>query len=415
MDAWASPKFRRLQQVAMDALRTDPKARSPISTKGAAVAWDQPAVRLRLAACLIIVTSLAARLSLFDFESGDYRLYLAAWYDYLVEHGRWRGLNGVSQSYPPLFFYLLSLSTLLPLPKLYAIKLLSVAVDYLACWYVYRLVGMGNRPRYRPIAAVAILLLLPTVVMNSSLWGQCDIMYTCGFLASLYYLLVGRPLAALVAFGFSCALKPQAIFWCPLVAGMLVARRLPWKCAWVPLAVDIACGIPQMLAGRPMLHVLGHWGRAQSFPALTLGATNWYQWIGATHGGLWWGAGVALTLVATALFVWLAANQLRAGVNQERCLISLALLSVLFPPFLLPGMHERYFFAADVLAVVYAFYVPRGWLAAALIQFASAFAYFPFLFRLEPVPRPLLAVAIALAIELVVIELTRPAPPGGEG
>jgi len=38
----------------------------------------------------------------------------------------------------------------------------------------------------------------------------------------------------------------------------------------------------------------------------------------------------------------------------------MALLSVLFPPFLLPGMHERYFFAADVLSVLYAFCVPGG-------------------------------------------------------
>jgi Gpi18-like mannosyltransferase len=42
-------------------------------------------------------------------------------------------------------------------------------------------------------------------------------------------------------------------------------------------------------------------------------------------------------------------------------MVKLALLSVAFPPFFLPGMHERYFFAADVFGVLYACFVPRGW------------------------------------------------------
>ncbi|MCZ7641035.1 MAG: hypothetical protein M5U12_36265 [Verrucomicrobia bacterium] len=37
--------------------------------------------------------SLLLRLSLFDFESGDYRFFLSRWYDLYVEQGRWRGLG----------------------------------------------------------------------------------------------------------------------------------------------------------------------------------------------------------------------------------------------------------------------------------------------------------------------------------
>ena len=84
------------------------------------------------------------RVSLFDFESEDYRLFLSQWYYFFVEHGRWQGLSELDErfaSYPPLYMYLISLSTLLPLPKLYAVKLLSIASDYLAAWYLWRLGG----------------------------------------------------------------------------------------------------------------------------------------------------------------------------------------------------------------------------------------------------------------------------------
>lgn len=259
-------------------------------------------------------------------------------------------------------------------------------------------------------------LFLPTGVMNGALWGQCDVMYTCGFLASLFYLLERRPVAALVAFGFSCALKPQAIFWGPLLAGLLVSGRLPWKWLWVPVAVYAACGVPQMLAGRPVLHVLGHWGGVQNTPGLTLGATNWYQWVFEQQPEVFWWPGIVLTLVATAFFVLWMIEGPPPGLNQEQWLVSLALLAVLFPPFLLPGMHERYFFAADVLALVYAFAVPRGWRTALLIQFASAFTYLPYLFDQEPVPRPLLAVVMAVAIGLVgnrLMQASKPSQRGG--
>ena len=65
-------------------------------------------------------------------------------------------------------------------------------------------------------------------------------------------------------------------------------------------------------------------------------------------------------------------------------------------------MHERYFFAADVLSVLYAFCVPGGWRVMALVQFASAFSYLPFLFRHEAVPLALLPFAMLAALALVV-------------
>src|SRR6266542_4176175 len=79
-----------------------------------------------------VAGSLLLRASVLDFESGDYKLFLSNWYDYFLQHGRWAALKDDFSNYPPLYLYLLSLSTLLPLPKLYAIKLISILSDYLA-------------------------------------------------------------------------------------------------------------------------------------------------------------------------------------------------------------------------------------------------------------------------------------------
>jgi Gpi18-like mannosyltransferase len=49
-------------------------------------------------------------------------------------------------------------------------------------------------------------------------------------------------------------------------------------------------------------------------------------------------------------------------------------------PFLLPRMHERYFFLADILSILYVFYFPSRFYTAIIMSLVSLFAYFPFLF-----------------------------------
>jgi Gpi18-like mannosyltransferase len=355
-----------------------------------------------------IAGSMLLRVSLLDFESGDYTVYLSNWYDFFLEHGQWHGL-GLRQPdaiYHPLYLYLISLSTLLPLPKLHAIKLFSLVGDYVAAWYVWRLSKRYSPQGWAAWAAMTAFLFLPTVVMNGALWGQCDVLYTAGFLASLFYLVERRPVTALVAFGFSCAFKPQAIFWCPLLAGLFVAGRLPWKWIWVPATVYIGCALPALLAGKPVMDALWRWG-SDFRSDLTAGAPNWYQWVFEQQPEVFWWPGIVLTLVATAFFVLCVEHTAASGSSGGRWLLSLAFLSVLFPPFLLPGMHDRYFFPADVLSVLYAVFVPGGYRPAILVQSASAFAYLPFLFLHEPVPRPLLALVMTAALGLVVVDFAK--------
>jgi Gpi18-like mannosyltransferase len=344
--------------------------------------------------------SLLLRLSVLDFESGDYRLFLSRWYDHFVEYGRWNALSQDFSSYPPLYLYLLSLSTLLPLPKLYAIKLISILADYVAAWFVFRLVRCRYPTGPLPWAAALSMLFLPTVWFNSAVWGQCDVMVTSMLLATVYYLIVARPLAGTVAYGVACALKPQAIFLAPFLAGWFFRERMSWKWVLVPPLIYTVCGLLAMLAGRPVIEVLFHWGRQSNLPLLTLGATNWYQWISNEHYGVFYPAGIVLALVATAFLA--LAMQEGTITDRTEWYVTTALLSVLTVPYLLPGMHERYFFAADLFALVYAFVVRRGWIVTVLVVSCSFFTYLPYLFELEPVPRPLLALVMTVAIGIVV-------------
>ena len=349
--------------------------------------------------------SVLLRLSVLDFESGDCLQFLSPWYDAFTERGRWAGLAEDFSSYPPLYFYLLSLSTLLPVPKLYAIKAISIASDYVAAWLVFKLVRVRHREGGLPWAAAGATLFLPTVWFNSAVWGQCDAMYTAALLGTVYCLTVGRPLAGMVAYGLACALKPQAIFLAPFLGGWVFRESKRWRWLGVPPLVYGVCGLPAMLAGRPVWEVLFHWGRQQNSPMLTLGAPNWYQWVSNAHYAVFWQAGVVLTMVATVFLV--LAMQEAPLADRAAWDSSAALLSVLVVPYFLPGMHERYFFAADLFALAWAFLVPGGWIVAVLVGGCSFFTYLPYLFEIEPVPRPLLALGMTVALGLAATRFVR--------
>jgi len=69
-------------------------------------------------------------------------------------------------------------------------------------------------------------------------------------------------------------------------------------------------------------------------------------------------------------------------------LVALALLSAMILPFLLPKMHERFFFLADVLALAYAALRRDrlSWLVFVLVETASVAALGGMMFRLQLPP-----------------------------
>lgn len=78
--------------------------------------------------------------------------------------------------------------------------------------------------------------------------------------------------------------------------------------------------------------------------------------------------------------------------------MNLSLISVLILPYFLPKMHERYFFVADIFAILYVFWRPRRFWIAILINLCSFFAYGPFLLGTKPFDFSYLSMALLVTI-----------------
>ena len=130
--------------------------------------------------------------------------------------------------------------------------------------------------------------------------------------------------------------------------------------------------------------------------ALTQNAPTFYQWVGSGAGTVWKYLGLAAAgLVVVAVGV---AACLRRRPLSGPDIVVLATTVVLAVPFFLPEMHERYFYLADVMTIVMAFYVRRYWPVAIVVSACSLLSYAPFLWQRTIVPLPLVAFAEFLAV-----------------
>ncbi|MGP3961853.1 glycosyltransferase 87 family protein [Nonomuraea sp. 3N208] len=327
------------------------------------------------------VIAVMVRVAMFDHESFDYKFFVKSWYDFISTHGGFGALKHRFADYNVPYLYLIALLTYLPIPPLAGIKIISVAFDLVLAYFTYRIVALRHIGRWLPPLAALIVLFLPTVATNSGMWGQADSIYAAFGLGGVYFLLRRRPWPAGLFFGLSLAFKLQAIFLFPLLLVLVLKKWMPWRALLAVPGVVLLLDVPALLAGAPLGQLLSVYAQqASSYSALSLNAPSIYQFLPAgADAALIRPIGVAVTglvIVGLCLGVLLSRVQLTTAK-----IVLMGATSAVLMPFLLPTMHERYFYLAEVLAVIAAFSLPRRlWYVPVLVQVASFCAYLPVLF-----------------------------------
>jgi Gpi18-like mannosyltransferase len=359
-----------------------------------------------LVGAAIVATLL--RLNFWAFESVDFRIHTSQWHLALLTRGFPAFADPFDVYTPPYLYYLFLVASMAPaLPSVLATKLPSMVGDFVSAWFAYRLVSIAYpRASLAPVFAAVAVLFAPTVVMNSAVWGQADSLYTAPLVAALYFLARGQGTAAWMAFGIGFATKAQAIFFAPLLLTVLLRRAVSWTGPLIVGLVYVIMILPAWIAGRSLFDLLTLYvSQTHTFRQLTKNAPTLYAWLPKRDYDVFYPAGV---LFAAAVIAGLVIVTVRSGTPfTPPLVVSLALSSVLIVPFLLPKMHERYFYAADVISIIFAFYFPRRFYVPILVGTVSLLAYFPFLFNLRPVRLSYLAALLLVGIVVVVYHTAR--------
>lgn len=362
-----------------------------------------PYAEILLVAALIGLAALARWVGWRE-KTWDMNLFFQ-WYNQLKAEGGWRGLDTEIGNYNAPFLYCLAVVVYLPGPLILKIKAVWILFDVLLAFFTYRIVALRWPGRRIATVTALVTVLLPTVVLNASVLGQADAMWASFALGGVYYLLRGSPWWGVALCGVSFAFKPQGVFLFPLLLLLALSGTIRWRTLLAAPAAFLVLDIPALLIGRDPVELLSIYDmdrQGRIVEALTYRAASVYNFVPAV---------VRVDTVRTLGYVFTAAMVLgvcyvlvvRAlEMTRTRILLAATLFSIMVP-FLLPGMHERYFFLADVLTVVLAVHLPRLWFVPLLVQAASLLSYEDYLFGRSPLLLPMVVPAALMLAALLVV------------
>lgn len=360
------------------------------------------------------------RKKLFPYFSHDMVVFLLKWLNYFRDNGGFHAVGDKVGDYSPLYYYYLALlSYFKGLQGHIGIKLLSVIFDYIMAFYVYRIVKLEKGDNSAsPLIAFSAALFLPTVILDSAAWGQCDIIYTCFLVMCVYYILKGNDRKAMIMLGVSFALKLQAIFLAPLVGILLFKKKIRFRTLlYIPVIYVISI-IPAIIAGGDPVRLLTvYLHQSGEYSEICMSLPNAWALLSGLDSATSSIAGSAGIYLAGGGVLTLMYYYITKDIKLTRSAVTaLALISVFGVPFLLPFMHERYFFPAEVFFLIFAFYFKEKAWVVLTSQFCSVQSLATFLFDMESLDIRLLALIelVNIAVVFFTLEKELASPRGSE-
>lgn len=288
-----------------------------------------------------------ARLALMPYISEDSTYFLIPWMQEFREHGA-AALSGEFSNYNFPYLFLMFLAGLLPVEPLIAIKVASLLGDGLLAVSVYALAANYRTIGVSPKLAALIALFLPTVLVNASMWGQCDAIYTAFLVLSLRSLLRNDGRSAWLLWGVAFAFKLQSVFFLPALLLISLRNRYTLTFPLMAFGVWAMLSLPPVFFGRSLASTFSVYINQTQEYRLVAGAANIYAWFPTATAEQ--GRIPALVVCGTALLLTAAAYWRGPDTTERRVLFTITVLAVC--PLLLPQMHDRYFFAAEVMALL---------------------------------------------------------------
>lgn len=308
------------------------------------------------------------------------------WYEEIMARGQIKSLGVQVGDYNVLYQTIISLLSYLPIEPLYLYKGLSIFFDLLTSLFVgfYIYDNNGEKNKAASVIAFSAIWIAPVVCLNSSLWAQCDMIYTFFILLSLNELRKGKYPLSFIFLGIAFAFKLQAVLILPFY--FLVwfkEKKFSILHFLIVPAVMWITTIPGIIGGRSLfsgfeLYVYQtdefHWAVVNS-PSIWLSLVDnflpdFYDYIYP----------IAMVTTLAALAGWMIYVVNAKKELSETAWLSFALLLTYTAVFFLPSMHERYGFIYEILGIIYLFKNRKSIIPCILLQIVSVCTYSRYLF-----------------------------------
>lgn len=303
---------------------------------------------------LVIGLGLLIRKEFIWYVSRDWTVFFELWMNEIAQ----KGFGALSESfydYAPAYMYLLVIAAQFGSRRMIAMKLISVFFDLLLAAAAGAVAYEVRKKETTAMMTFSVVWLAPTVISNSSMWGQCDAVYCSFLLLTVLFLIRQKSGAAMICFGIAFAFKLQTLFWMPVILLLWLFKKIKtWDFIWLP-AIYLASIVPAWLAGRPFGELLQIYFAQVGIDTnrLSMKYPNIYYIIGELNLSGWYSdAGKLFAVAVILLFMVAVIYKLMNTKLVPELLLLICYSQGALALYFLPQMHERYGYFIEIIAII---------------------------------------------------------------
>lgn len=305
----------------------------------------------------ITLLGVAIRLPGRWYDSTDMQKFFLPWYEEIKGNGGFVSLRGWVGDYGFPYQFLIAIMTYVPLTPVYSCKFFPCLFDFGLAFVGAKFACALKREKsaFLFLVIYGIILISPTVVLNSSVWGQCDSIYVFFLMLGGYCLWLERYRTAFVWIGVSFAFKLQAVFILPFLIFYYVKEKKFSIISGLGISVlaFYAMQLPGLLMGHSLLDPFRIYGaQTEEHLQMWMNYPSFWVLVGDDYEHLKLVA-VLLTVCILGIGLYVFMNS-AAGFANARVFIGVLIWSVWTCVLFLPAMHERYTYFVEILGIIYA-------------------------------------------------------------
>lgn len=305
----------------------------------------------------ISLIAVIIRLKGLTFSTDDAKYFLIPWFNQIKNMGGFSALRYQVGDYNIPYQMLIAIGTYLPLRPMVFIKLVSIIFDFALAFSIGLLYSQLKNRSVKMndlLIGYSIAIILPTVILNSSYWGQCDSIYSTFVVLAIYFILKHKTFASFLFLGLAFTFKLQFIFILPLFIYLYIRQKnfSIFYFLIIPLVMYLVC-IPALLMGRSITDPIAvYFSQSSTYNKMNMNAVNIWNLIG-NQDYVHLKAFAILFTICVLSFAMFYIIYHRVSFSEDEVL-AWGIWSVWTCVMFLPSMHERYAYLVDILLIVFA-------------------------------------------------------------
>ena len=316
-----------------------------------------------------------------DCVSTDMASAFIPWYNIMKVRGSIAALSEQVGDYSLLYQTIIALLTYIDVNPLYLYKVLSICFDFLLAVSIAYFITRCGSPRIMEnrdsifTLAYACVILLPTVVVNSSFYGQCDSIYTFFLLWSIWFLYKEDYHLSFCMLGWALAFKLQSVLLFPLFFYYYFAKK---KFSLTNVFITfITFWLSGFVAYIQRLHITDnvtiYSNQVVMFKHMWMNVPSFWFFVEDDYEK-WHMIAIVVTFLILAL-VFIGAVRGKFHMATFEDIVAVAVFIEWTCIIFLPAMHERYTYVLDLLLLALSFLNKKYITYAAIAIFTSCLTY----------------------------------------